>query len=155
MNEVFQTHVDAMEPALKTLLEMVPISGSHLPRDIPLRGIYLFSDGDQHLYVGRSNRIRQRLQSHCRPSAGHNSATFAFRIARMETDKLEATYSTKGSRAELEKDPEFSSAFTEAKDRVRAMDIRYVEEKEPIRQAILEMYVALSLETPFNDFDNH
>lgn len=144
-----------MEPSLKALLEMVPISGSHLPRDIPLRGIYLFSDGDQHLYVGRSNRIRQRLQSHRRPGAGHNSATFAFRIARKETGILEATYSRKGSRVELEKDPEFRRVFKQAKARVRAMDIRYVEEKEPIRQAILEMYVALSLETPYNDFDNH
>ena len=57
MNEIFQTHVDAMEPSLKALLEMIPISGLHLPSDIPLRGIYLFSDGDEHLYVGRSNRI--------------------------------------------------------------------------------------------------
>ena len=155
MNEIFQTHVDAMEPSLKALLEMVPISGSHLPPDVPLRGIYLFSDGDQHLYVDRSNRIRQRLQSHCRPSSGHNSATFAFRIARKETDILKATYSRKGSRAKLEKDAEFGSAFKEAKARVRAMDIRYIEETVPIRQALLEMYVALSLETPYNDFDNH
>ncbi|MBW2273683.1 MAG: hypothetical protein JRG96_10450 [Deltaproteobacteria bacterium] len=68
---------------------------------------------------------------------------------------LQATYSIKGSRAELERDPVFGPAFSEAKARVRAMDIRYVEEKEPMRQAILEMYVALSVETPYNDFDNH
>ncbi len=144
-----------MEPSLKALVEMVPVSGSHLPRDIPLRGIYLFSDGKRHLYVGRSNRIRQRLQSHCRPSSGHNSATFAFRIARKETGILEATYSKKGSRVELEKNPKFGRAFQDAKTRVRAMDIRYIEETVPIRQALLEMYAALSLKTPYNDFDNH
>ncbi len=144
-----------MEPSLKALMEMTPVSGSRLPGDIPDRGIYLFSDGDQHLYVGRSNRIRKRLQDHCRPSSRHNAATFAFRIARKKTSSLEAAYSKKGSRDELERDPEFGSAFKEAKARVRAMDIRYVEEKDPIRQAILEMYVALALETPFNDFDNH
>jgi predicted GIY-YIG superfamily endonuclease len=155
LNEIFRSHMDAMEPSFKALLEMVPISGSRLPSDIPLRGIYLFSDGDRHLYVGRSNRIRKRLQDHCRPSSGHNSATFAFRIARKETGILEATYSKKGSRVELEKDPEFGSAFQDAKARVRTMNIRYIEENEPMRQALLEMYVALSLETPYNDFDNH
>ena len=144
-----------MEPSFKSLLDMAPVSGELLPADIPLRGIYLFSDADQHLYVGRSNRIRKRLQDHCRPSSAHNSATFAFRIARQKTGILRATYSSKGSRAELEKNPEFGSVFREAKARVRAMDIRYVEEAEPMRQAILEMYVALSLETPYNDFDNH
>ena len=155
MNEIFRSHVEAMEPSFKALLKMAPVQGSGLPIDVPLRGIYLFSEGEKHLYVGRSNRIRKRLQDHCRPSSGHNSATFAFRIAREVTGILEATYSTKGSRAELEKDPVFSEAFAEARARVRAMDIRYVEESEPMRQAILEMYVALSLETPYNDFDNH
>jgi hypothetical protein len=155
LNEHFRAHVEAMEPAFQTLLVQSPVHGSDLPRDIPLRGIYLFSEADRHLYVGRSNRIRQRLQDHCRPSSGHNSATFAFRIARQATGILEATYSSKGSRAELEKDPSFAKAFADAKARVRGMDIRYVEEADPLRQAILEMYVALSLKTPYNDFDNH
>jgi predicted GIY-YIG superfamily endonuclease len=144
-----------MDPSFNALLRAIPVKGSALPMEIPKRGVYLFSEGDQHLYVGRSNRIRERLQSHCRPSSGHNSATFAFRIARETTGIREATYATKGSRTELEKDPLFGRAFSEAKARVRTMDIRYVEEVEPMRQAILEMYVALSLETPFNDFDNH
>jgi hypothetical protein len=34
-------------------------------------------------------------------------------------------------------------------------DIRYVEEAEPNRQALLEIYVAVALDTPFNDFKNH
>ena len=155
MNEKFRTHVETMDPSFKALLDMPPVHGSALPRDIPSRGIYLFSEGDRHLYVGRSNRIRKRLQDHCRPSSGHNSATFAFRIARGKTGNLVATYLTKGSRAELEKDPEFADSFAKAKARVRAMDVRYVEEMGPMRQAILEMYVALSLETPYNNFDNH
>jgi hypothetical protein len=155
MNKNFRGHIEAMEPSFKALLDMDPVRGSAIPRDAPSRGIYLFSERGKDLYVGRSNRIRKRLQDHCRPSSGHNSATFAFRIARKATGKLVATYSKKGSRVELEKDPVFAAAFTKAKARVRAMNIRYVEEVEPVRQAILEMYVALSLQTPFNDFDNH
>lgn len=35
------------------------------------------------------------------------------------------------------------------------MNIRVVEESDPLRQALLEMYVAVALEAPYNDFDNH
>ena len=35
------------------------------------------------------------------------------------------------------------------------MKIRFVEETDPVRQALLEIYVATVLETPYNDFDNH
>ena len=48
-----------------------------------------------------------------------------------------------------------SAAFDAAKARVRAMEFRYVEEADPIRQAVLEIYCAVALETPYNDFDNH
>ncbi len=40
-----------MEPSLEALFEMVPISGVRLPSDTPLRNIYFFASGDQHLYV--------------------------------------------------------------------------------------------------------
>ena len=35
------------------------------------------------------------------------------------------------------------------------MHVRYVYEPDPMRQALLEMYVSVSLGTPHNDFDNH
>ena len=35
------------------------------------------------------------------------------------------------------------------------MDVRFVAEADPIRQALLEMYVALEMKTKYNDFDNH
>jgi hypothetical protein len=122
---------------------------------MPDRGIYLFSEGDRHLYVGRTNRIRQRLAGHCRPSSNHFSATFAFRIAREETGYLKATYSSTGSRGNLVKDMTFGPAFVRAKARIADMDLRFVEEVDPVRQALLEVYVAVTLETPYNDFDTH
>src|SRR5882762_2836430 len=116
---------------------------------MPERGIYLFSEGDLHLYVGRTNRLRQRLAGHCRPSSNHFSATFAFRIARKETGLHKATYSTEGSRASLVKDLTFGPAFIRAKTRLPAMDLRFVEEADPIRQTLLEVYVAVTLRTPY------
>ena len=35
------------------------------------------------------------------------------------------------------------------------MDLRFVDEADPIRQALLEIYVAVVLGTPYNDFDTH
>ena len=122
---------------------------------MPPIAVYSFSEGDNHLYVGRTNRLRPRLLEHGRPSSGHNSAPFAFLLAREATGKTTPAYQTNGSRRELEADPLFAAAFTAAKLRVRAMDIRFVEEAIPIRQALLEMYAAVALQTPYNDFDTH
>jgi hypothetical protein len=134
---------------------MRPLTATSLPRDIPKSGIYLFSENDNHLYVGRSNRLRQRLQEHCRPSANHNTAPFAFRLAREVTGCVKASYTEEGSRNDLENDPDFRTAFINAKKRVSEMNVRVVDEQEPLRQALLEMYVSICLSTPHNDFDNH
>ena len=53
------------------------------------------------------------------------------------------------------KNAEFFAAFNEAKARIRLMDFRFVEEKDPKKQCILEFYTAISLDTPYNNFDNH
>ncbi len=134
---------------------MQPATVATLPREMPLAGIYLFSEAGENLYVGRTNTIKKRLQNHCRPSSGHNSATFAFRLARQITGLTQATYTAQGSRSDLEQDPKFSPIFSEQKHRVRNMSVQFVSEPEPMRQALLEMYVAVSLGTPHNDFDNH
>jgi len=126
-----------------------------MPKDLPKAGVYLFSERDHHLYVGRSNSIRKRLQQHCRDGSRHNSAPFAFRLAREACNVEQATYKSEGSRADLLRDPGFASAFKEAKARLRAMQIRVVEESNPLRQALLEMYIAVSLAAPYNNFDNH
>jgi hypothetical protein len=155
MNPEFVQFVETLEPKFRALMAMKPVNYAALPFRMPERGIYLFSEGNNHLYVGRTNRIRKRLAGHCRPSSTHFSATFAFRVARKETGLLKATYTTKGSRAELVKDPVFGPAFQAAKARLARMNLRFIEEVDPVRQALLEIYVGVVLKTPFNDFDNH
>ena len=46
-------------------------------------------------------------------------------------------------------------AFMLAKSRIRNMEIRYAKESSPRRQALLEMYVAIVLDTSYNDFETH
>jgi predicted GIY-YIG superfamily endonuclease len=155
MDAGFSELINSLEPKYRALVSMAPVKYAALPRKLPTRGIYLFSEGSDHLYVGRTNRLRERLRGHCIPSGTHYTATFAFRIARKSTGRTEATYSSAGSRADLVNDAVFSSAFEAAKQRIAVMDIRFVEEPEPTRQALLEIYAATVLKTPYNDFDNH
>jgi GIY-YIG catalytic domain len=156
MNEEFRQHIEALQPAIDRLLSSASFTFATLPPAglMPKAGVYLFSEGRDHLYVGRSNNIRRRLQDHCRAGSGHGKAAFAFLLARIAHGAL-TTYRTEGGRAQLEADPQFRLKFGAAKCRLRSMDIRFVSEEHPLRQALLEMYVAIALPTMHNDFDNH
>ena len=47
------------------------------------------------------------------------------------------------------------SSEVSPEERVRKMQVRFVREDDPINQALLEIYVHLTLGTRYNDFDNH
>jgi len=136
-------------------MEMCPIKISALPKQLPATCVYLLSEGEQPLYVGRTRRLRQRLREHSIAGALHNQAVFAFRLAREMTGRMTPGYSSKGSRAALSADPSFAESFAQAKSRVRRMDLRFVEKPDPLRQALLEIYVAVTLRTKYNDFNTH
>ena len=156
MEPAFERYVESLHPAFERLVAMTPVTIATLPRDAPAACVYLFSENGRHLYVGRTRNLRQRLRQHSIPSSQHNQAVFAFRLAREATGRLEAAYTGEGRRASLAvNDAAFAAAFVEAEDRVRAMQVRYVEETNPLRQALLETYAAVVLETPYNDLDTH
>ncbi|WP_306002460.1 MULTISPECIES: hypothetical protein [Brevundimonas] len=156
MHPHFAAVAEALHPSFERLMAQEPRrTDQPWPRE-KVSGVYVFSENGRHLYVGRTNDVKARYGGHCRPGAHHGIAAFAFRLAREATGKLKATYRAgEGSRAALAADPDFKLAFLEAKARVRAMEFRYVEERDPVRQAVLEIYCAVALETPYNDFDNH
>ena len=155
MHEQFKEYVDSVHPKFERLMQMAPVDAGRLPPNTPSKGIYLFSEGTDHLYVGRSNRIRTRIQEHSRPSSGHNTAPFAFLLAREATGRTHPSYATAASRPDLEKDPVFAPHFTQSKQRIKGMMVRYVEESDQMGQALLEMYVAVALSTRYNDFSTH
>jgi hypothetical protein len=155
MDSTFQSLIDGLPLAFDRLMSMKPEKVSSLSAQMPAKGIYLLSEGSKHLYVGRSNRLRQRVQNHGRPSGTANQASFAFRLARKAAGKHKPSYRTDGSRAHLLKDPAFAEAFRAAKARIANMDVHYVAEPDPWRQCLLEIYVAAALQTAYNDFDTH
>lgn len=155
MHPVFREHINALPPLVEELLAMRPVRPDDLPSTMPKAGVYLFSEGRKHLYVGRSNRIRGRIGRHCSEGSAWRGAAFAFRLAREATGNVKATYKTEGSRPHLMADPTFSAALRKAKARIRRMKLRFVEERDPCRQGLLEIYAAVALKAPYNDFNTH
>ena len=122
--------------------------------DIPDRGIYVFYEGGYPIYVGRTNRMKNRIMEHGRQGSNHNIAPFAFNIAKNSAIGIEIA--TARSRNMLEKDPGFVPLFREAKDRVSRMLVRVIEIDDSIIQTLFEVYVSIALNTKeYNRFDTH
>lgn len=157
MHPSFVQYLESLHPLFERLTEMQPVTIATLPKDAPHQCIYLFSEAGRHLYVGRTHRqsLRKRLRQHSTDSARQNEAVFAFKVAREMTGRLHPSYTAKDSRAVLALDPQFAMAFAQAKNRIRQMELRFVQETDALRQTLLEIYVAVVLKTPYNDFDTH
>jgi hypothetical protein len=127
-------------------------------------GVYLFTESDKHLYVGRTGKtersvragkqsasgFRARLAGHCRPGSGLSSATFAIRLA-LEQARKEGN-AIIAPRGELLADPRFGLLFIAAKERITAMEFRVVEIEDDRESAVFEVYTAYMLRTPYNSF---
>lgn len=79
--------------------------GAAKPPTSDERGIYLFSEGDRHLYVGRtsltarsrqgktvsSTSFRQRWKQHCGEKSAPNQASLAMKLARQVAQRFEVS----------------------------------------------------------------
>lgn len=118
-------------------------------------GIYVFYQDEKPIYVGRANNIKKRIHGHTRPSSGHNSANFAFNLARLEL--AEKLAETKIGREELMQNSEFLEKFTKFKKDLHASKIKCLQIKNDAIQTIFEPYLSMKLDTyPVNNtFENH
>lgn len=114
------------------------------------KGVYVLYERDEPMYVGRSDKLPDRLLEHGRPSGDSETASFAFNIA-----KEQFPGNTSMSRNDLQSDERFQPLFDAAKERVRRMVVRVVAVENPIEQTILEVCAHMELNTPFNSFENH
>lgn len=155
MNDEFRQFVESLHPSFERLVSMAPVTAATIPSHAPSSCIYLFSEADRHLYTGRTRDLRQRMRQQSLPGSQHNQAALAFKLACETCGKVTARYVKGEGRAGLAADPDFAPVFTATKARVRKMDLRFVEEHDPTRQALLEIYVSVALRTPYNDFNTH
>ena len=151
MNERFRQHTKNAPELFQALLdnELTPLRGTRFPKS---PAIYVFYYDNVAVHVGRTRNLQQRLRGHV--SNSHYSASFAFKRARGETQRV-ATYKPEGSRTALLKDEVFAAAFAKALSEVRGMSVRYLLVDNPIDQYLLELYAALELETSLSEFDTH
>ena len=153
MYKEFGVYVDEIEGLFRQLKNSELRSADDL-RNIPDKGIYVLYENSKPIYVGRSNRISKRLTQHGRGYSDHNSATFAFKLAK-ET-ATERQIDVNKTRAELVKDPKFSKVFGQAKQRVAKMRFRLIPIEDQVSQTLFEVYAILKLRTfKYNDFVTH
>jgi hypothetical protein len=155
MKQLFRTVMAEVERLYDALINAPSFRCARAPKSLAGKpGIYLFSESGRSLYVGRTDDLRKRLANHRHRS--HNTATFAFLLARHETGKRAASYHASGSRADLLKNDQiFCAAFDRARERIAEMDVRVVVESHPVRRALLEIYAAFVTRAKHNDFENH
>jgi hypothetical protein len=152
MHPKFASLADSLHPSFERMTACEPHTGSQrLPLGVPNCGVYLFSEGDRHLYVGRTDRLRARHREHW---AGKlNDAPFAFKLARYATNNIGKVGGL--TREKLYQDADFLAAFRNARERIARMQFRWVEERDANRQCLLEIYTTVVLDAEYNDFANH
>jgi hypothetical protein len=153
MNNTFEKYLEHLDTKYHELMSMQPVGFETIPQDTPVGGVYLFSKDGKNLYVGRTKRkIGARLKDHVSTA---DDCPFAFRLARENTGHTKPSYTKSNGRKSLLKNPTFRKAYDDAKKEIRRMDIRYVGEVDPVKQALLEIYVAIVTGAKHNDFDTH
>jgi len=149
----FEGLIDGLRDKYLELVSMQPVTIDKTPSNCPVGGVYLFTENGKHLYAGRTKRkISVRLKAHVNTA---RDCPFAWRLAREVMGVEKATYKKEGSRNHLLTQPQFKQAYDSAKNRIRKMEVRFVGEQDPLKQALLEIYVAVLSNAKYNDFDTH
>ncbi|MET0557061.1 MAG: GIY-YIG nuclease family protein [Solirubrobacterales bacterium] len=152
--EIFRevtSEMDALLNSLRSAPAMPTADHSEIPTT---PGVYLFSKGDEALYVGQTRNLRTRLNNHTNPLSRENKASFAFLVAKTEARKAGVDLSR--TRKVLEGDEDFARHFGEAKLGVAEMDVRFIQMEGAISRSIFEIYASLTLDTLlYNSFETH
>lgn len=135
---------------LDQLRSMAPLAGV-----LPVAaGVYLFSEDETPMYVGQTRNLRRRISQHGGPTSRHNQAVFAFNLAKKDPDLAGRLPDV--TRAALELDEAFAEVFRRHRERVAAMEIRFVLIDDPQLRTVFEVYAAMALNTlEYNSFDTH
>ena len=115
----------------------------------PLKGVYVFYESGEAIYVGRSNTMPRRIREHGADSSDRYSATFAFKLLRRELND------PKGTARDIEET--YREEYRQQRERVRAMTYRAVSIPDQLEQTLFEIYAILEMGTApeYNDFETH
>jgi hypothetical protein len=117
-------------------------------RSFPEKGVYVFYEGKRPVYVGRSNRMKERIYEYGRPGTDMRGASFPVLIVRKKTGDSRPLH-------ELMEDKKVMDEFSMAKKQIARMIVRVVEIEDQVTQAVFEIFAAVNLKTKYNDFSTH
>ena len=145
------TEFEDIMPGMKGLLDKLTESPGLRCKSwkkVPKEGIYVFYEDGKALYVGRAGKgtIRKRLGDHSNPSSKASQTPLAVRLVKDRIGK-----DAKGLSAKKIGET-YPSEFMCQKARVREMEVRAVKITDCTTRAAFEIYSALALGTPYNDF---
>src|SRR5665213_985983 len=94
--DAFHQRINKM-PVLLQRLRGVPKIPLWPRKGFPKKpAIYLISEENKHLYIGRTKNFWQRMGNHT--SGSHHQSTFAFKLAREQMGVVKPSYRKEGSR---------------------------------------------------------
>jgi hypothetical protein len=141
----FDEVIARMEPLLEQLWDS-PAATRDEHESVPAApGLYLFTRGDDPVYVGQAPNLRRRLGEHCRPSSGPSKATLAFEIAKRAARR--EGIDVDGPPSRLATSDEFVPYFASSKQAVAELPVRFIELESPELRTVFEVYAALALDT--------
>jgi hypothetical protein len=134
------------------------------------RGIYLFSEGAHHLYVGRTSitararlasappttSFRARFDQHTQAGRPPNRAPFAMRLALTAANAAGIALPPSDWWERRAEYPELLALFTDAKRRIgddmRVRIVAFEDDILGVRSQVAEIYAHAMLGTQYNDF---
>ena len=148
MDTIFWEAIDKMKPLMDDLRESEERRCQNYS-EAPQKGIYVLYENCEPIYVGRSNKMRRRIQEHGADSSDWHSATFAFKLLR------EALNYPKGKAEGIAKDNK--EEYRRQRERVRAMTFRAVSITDQLEQTLFETYaiIEMCIASKYNDFATH
>ena len=141
---------EEIKPQLKDLRDSDPYREAN-PRDLGIHsGAYVFYQCKKPMYVGivvRHSRrgIRQRI----REQIGGRSSQAPL-ASRMTIEDLRLGSMTLAQRAR-----DYKPEFREQQERVGNMEVWAIEIQDCTTLAVFEIYAAVNLQSPYNDFCTH
>ena len=148
MDTIFWEAIDKMKPLMNELKGSEERSWDD-SSDAPRRGVYVFYEKGNPIYVGRSNNMRRRIREHGAASSDRYSATFAFKLLRESLNEPE------GRAEDIQR--VHKEEYRQQRERVRAMTFRAVAITDQLEQTLFETYaiIEMGIAPQHNDFGTH
>lgn len=148
----FDRYQGQLPGLLKRLKSEPPIRITDFTSFPSTGGCYVLVEKKKYLYVGIARNLKRRMKNHTcgRPE----QSSLVLRLARKLAQK-EATYRPGSSPRSLMKNRIFKSAMKKTTERVRKMTVKYVEIDDGAMRYLFEFFAAISLRSPYNDFNTN